>query len=120
MNPEALVIEDDTAQSQIFCKAVEQAGYRYRCFSDGLEALEYLKEHQPALVVLDLHLPGMSGEDIAREIRTLPHLTGTRVILATADPRLADLLQDVSDLVLLKPVSYTQLRDLAARLRKQA
>jgi hypothetical protein len=38
------------------------------------------------------------------------------VVIATADPQMADELQDRSDLVLLKPVSFNQLRDLAARL----
>ncbi len=116
MKPEALIIEDNPSQSQVFTKAMEQAGYQPHHIADGAEALAYLKTHQPALIVLDLHLPGLGGEEIARAIQALPHLAETRLILATADPRLAETLQSISDLVLIKPVSYRQLRDLAARL----
>ena len=117
MTPEALIVEDDPAQSTVFTKAVEQAGYQAHSIADGAAALAYLQTHQPALIVLDLHLPGLGGEHIARAIRGMAHLAATRLILATADPRLAETLHDVSDLVLIKPVSYRQLRDLAARLK---
>lgn len=116
MKPEALIVEDDKGQSLIFSKAVEEAGYTPRAFGNGAEAMDYLKTHAPALVVLDLHLPGLGGETIAQTMRVMPHLADTKLILATADPRLADTLQELSDLVLLKPVSFIQLRDLAARL----
>jgi hypothetical protein len=38
------------------------------------------------------------------------------VIIATADPRMAEVLQEEADLVLLKPIGFGQLRDLASRL----
>ena len=118
MNPEAVIVEDDAFQHEIFVKAVEEAGYQVRSFTDGAQAMTYLQDHAPALVVLDLHLPGLRGDEVARQMHALPHLTETRLILATADPRLAETLQDVSDLVLLKPVGFIQLRDMAARLRR--
>ncbi len=115
----ALIIEDDVFQSEIFTKAVEAAGFApVEVIDDGQAALDYLQEHSPALVVLDLHLPGALGDDILAYIRQAPHLAATRVILATGNPHMADPLQGQSDLVLLKPVSFTQLRDLAMRLRR--
>jgi CheY-like chemotaxis protein len=117
MKPEALIIEDDAGQREIFSAAVQQAGYNVTCLSDGAQALEYLKQHPVALVVLDLHLPGLGGEHIARSIRSMPHLKATRLILASADDRLAGMISELADLVLLKPISFIQLRDLATRLR---
>lgn len=114
MKPDALVVEDDPAQCEIFATAVEQAGYNVTCLTDGAAALEYLQHHTVALVVLDLHLPGLGGEHIARAVHGLKH---TRLILASADARLAESVSELTDLVLLKPVSYLQLRDMAARLR---
>lgn len=114
---EALIIEDDPAQCEIFTMAVRQAGYEVTCINDGDQGLEFLKTHSVRLIVLDLHLPGTGGEPIARAVRAMPHLTQTHIILATADSRTAETLQEISDLVLLKPVSYLQLRDLAARLK---
>ncbi len=75
-----------------------------------------IKEVVPEIIVLDLHLPEVMGTAILRRIRSDERLKDTLVILATADPRSADLVQDMADLVLLKPVSYNQLRDLARRL----
>jgi CheY-like chemotaxis protein len=117
MKPEALIIEDDAGQREIFSAAVQQAGYNVTCLSDGAQALEYLKQHTVALVVLDLHLPGLGGEHIARAMRSMPHLKATRLILASADDRLAGMISELADLVLLKPISFIQLRDLATRLR---
>jgi CheY-like chemotaxis protein len=69
------------------------------------------------VVVLDLHLPYLSGKELLYHIRADQRLGQTRVILATADSVLAESLQEEADLVLLKPISPSQLRDLAIRLR---
>ncbi len=115
----ALVVEDDAFQAEIFAKAVEAAGFApVETRLDGQEALAYLQQHTPMLVVLDLNLPGALGDDILAYIRGEPRLAETRVILATGNPHMADPLQGESDLVLLKPVSFSQLRDLALRLRR--
>ena len=66
--------------------------------------------------MLDLHLPHVSGPDILRHIRVDARLTETRVIVATAHARIAESIRREADLVLLKPISFSQLRDLAAIL----
>ncbi|MGC8857429.1 MAG: response regulator [Anaerolineae bacterium] len=117
MLPKAIILEDDAAQCEIFTAAVRKAGYEVLCFNDGEQGLEYLKTNTTDLIVLDLHLPGLGGEHIAHALRKLPHLSRARLILATADDRLADSLAELSDLILLKPVSYIQLCELAERLK---
>ncbi len=118
--PLALVVEDDVAQANIFRRAVEMAGYVVEHCDTGTAAREFLAANAPYLVILDLHVPGISGADLLAYIRQQPHLQATRVILATADPRLAEMLEAQSDLVLLKPVSFVQLRSLAERLKLAA
>jgi len=115
--PLALIIEDDRKQATIFDQALRMAEFETEIIRDGKAALERLAVTVPALVVLDLHLPYVSGDDILRQIRADERLAKTRVILATADPRMAEHLQEESDLALLKPISFGQLRDLAARFR---
>jgi len=115
--PLALIIEDDRKQATIFDQALRMADFETEIIQDGQVALERLGTIVPTLVVLDLHLPYVSGDDILRQIRADERLAETRVILATADPLMAELLQQESDLVLLKPISFGQLRDLAMRLR---
>jgi len=115
-NPFALIIEDDYDASLIFAEALQAAGFETEIIRSGDTALARLAATTPDAVVLDLHMPHVSGVDIMEQIRADERLAETQVIVATADPRLADTLQDDADLVLIKPISFSQLRDLAARL----
>ena len=116
-NPFALVIEDDQKLATIFAKALQMAEFETEIIQDGSLALTRLADTTPAVVVLDLHLPHVSGKDILHQIRTDERLIKTQVLVATADPLMAESLRDEADLVLLKPISFSQLRDLSARLR---
>jgi DNA-binding response OmpR family regulator len=115
--PLALVIEDDPRQATVFAQALRMAEFETEVIQDGQTALNRLGEVIPALVVLDLHLPKISGADIFQQIRADERLNQTRIMLATADPLLAETLRSKVDLVLLKPISFNQLRDLASRLQ---
>lgn len=119
-NPLALIIEDDPDAATIFSEALQAAGFETEIVRTGDKALKRLAVTTPDAVVLDLHLPHVSGIDILRQIRAEARLAKTRIIIATADPRMAELLRGQADLVLLKPISFSQLRDLAARLRPAA
>ena len=116
-NPLALIIEDDYDLSNIFAQALQETGYETQIVRNGKVALTWLSTETPAVVVLDLHLPRVAGEDILRHIRNDPRLAETQVIIATADARTGDALREEADLVLVKPISFSQLRDLAARLK---
>jgi DNA-binding response OmpR family regulator len=112
----ALIIEDDYDASIIFAKALEVIGFQTDIIRSGDLAVEKLKAIVPAVVVLDLHLPHVVGTDILRQIRDDERMLETRVIVASADPRMAELIQDLADLVLIKPTTFSQVRDLASRL----
>lgn len=112
----ALIVEDETDLAIIFSKALQEAGFETQIVRAGDTALMWLSSTTPQIVVLDLHLPRVSGEEVLDQIRADERLATTKVIIATADPRMAETLQDRADLVLLKPIGFSQLRDLAARL----
>jgi len=116
-NPLALIVEDDKKLATIFAEALHAANFETEIIQDGSTALERLAEIVPRIIVLDLHLPFVSGKDILHHIRADTRLSKTRVMLTTADPLMAETLRDVADLVLLKPISFSQLRDLALRMR---
>jgi two-component system response regulator AdeR len=111
-----LIIEDDDDLSVIFSEALQAAGFKTEIIQSGDQALARLAITTPEVVVLDLHLPRVAGMDILHQIRADARLAKTRVIVATAHPRMAESLRDEADLVLLKPISFSQLRDLAAIL----
>jgi CheY-like chemotaxis protein len=113
----ALVVEDDRDQAYIFAEALRAAGFEAEIVRDGKAALARLEATTPSLVVLDLHMPRVVGVDLLYYIRSDDRLAGTRVILATGDHQLAQSIQGEADVVLLKPVGFDQLRDLASRMR---
>jgi DNA-binding response OmpR family regulator len=115
-NLQALIIEDDKDAGIIFANALQEAGFESEIIQTGDTALARLADTTPGVVVLDLDLPRVSGAEVLRRIRADARLAGTRVIVATAHPDLAVGLEEKADLVLLKPISFIQLRDLATRL----
>lgn len=114
--PLAFIIEDDPQLSKIFTLTLSES-FEAETITDGTHALARLSQVVPHLVVLDINLPGASGADVLHFIRADSRLKSTRVMLATADSRQADELQDKADIILLKPISIKQLRDLAERLK---
>lgn len=115
--PLALIVEDEKDLSDIFVEALQHADFNTEAVRDGQSAVERLGEIVPDLVLLDLHLPNVAGTDILRQIRQDPRLDQTQVIVVTADARSAEFLRTDAELVLVKPVRFSQLRDLASRIR---
>ncbi|GAB4581465.1 MAG: hypothetical protein Fur0022_42120 [Anaerolineales bacterium] len=119
-SPLAFVIEDDKNLSFAYAEAIEEAGFKTEIFQDGREGLNNLKTATPAMIILDLNLPNVHGLEILKFIRSDERLRKSRVIITTADDRTAETLHGKADIVLVKPVGYGQLRDLAARLIRHA
>ena len=115
----AFVIEDDEAHANLFFEALERAGFEVEIIHDGKKALSRLADATPTVVVLDINLPYVSGVDILHYIRRDERLAKTHVIIASANSQIAATLHNEADLVLTKPISYLQLRDLAIRFRLQ-
>jgi DNA-binding response OmpR family regulator len=116
-NLTALVIEDDEAYASLFSEALQSAGFEVEIILDGKTAMYRLNDTTPMVVVLDINLPYVSGDKILHYIRGDKRLANTRVIIASANTLAAADLQNEADLVLVKPVSYEQLSNLAVRLQ---
>ncbi len=113
--PIAMVLEDNADQNLVFTMALNKAGFHTESFRNGMDAQKRLKEVVPHIVILDLHLPDIDGNVVLAQIRNDERLAKVNVILATADAVFAEALQSQAELVLLKPVSFSQLSDLAHR-----
>lgn len=79
-----LIIDDDVAIGNLEQEVLEREGYLVQRAYSGTEALLLLKEKKPDLILLDLMLPGMSGEDI------LPQIQGILVIVVSAKTAVED------------------------------
>jgi CheY-like chemotaxis protein len=110
-----MVIEDHEDLALVFNTALESAGFDTEVIMDGALAQERLQEVAPTLIILDLHMPNVSGETLLHQIKDDARLADSHVLIATADAALGDKLSSEVDLVLLKPISFTQLSMLAAR-----
>jgi PAS domain S-box-containing protein len=117
MNQTALIIEDDGDLAAIFAEALKSAGFEPEVIRDGAIAEKRIKEVVPQIVILDLHLPHIDGPTLLAQIRADATLKATIVIVATADALMGKRFNDSADIVLIKPISFVQLRDLSARLR---
>ncbi len=111
-----LIVEDDIELSDIFSTVLQANGAETLIVRDGNLALERIESMMPDAVILDMHLPNVSGAEILGQIRANPKLANVKVIVATADALLAQMSDKAADLVLLKPVSYMQLTSLVARV----
>jgi CheY-like chemotaxis protein len=117
LNPLALIIEDDATLAALYAEALRQVHFKSVIVSDGAAAMAQVTALAPALIVLDLHLPHVSGDEILHQIRQDKKLAKAHIVVTTADAVGAGAMQDEADLVLIKPISVVQLRDLARRIR---
>lgn len=118
--PLAIVIEDNPDQNLVFTMALNKAGFSTESIYNGTDARQRLKEVVPHIIILDVHLPDIDGNILLAEIRTDKRFADVNVVLATADAVYAEALQSQCELVLLKPVSFSQLSDLARRFYPQS
>ncbi|MFT3892955.1 MAG: response regulator [Anaerolineales bacterium] len=118
MSELALIIEDDEDLADIFAEALHGVGFEVERVFDGRLAQERLKgERIPFIILLDMHLPHVSGGDLLTIVKQDERFIDTTIIVTTADARMGDMYRDQADFVLIKPISFVQLRDLTARLK---
>lgn len=115
IKPLALIVEDDPQLNKLFGLTLQNDFDLVQLY-DGNDALRELERSAPALIALDMNLPGAPGAKILEYVRAHDRFSRTRVILVTADALQAAAMGDQADLVLLKPISPAQLRDLASRM----
>jgi DNA-binding response OmpR family regulator len=77
-----LVVDDDPTVSDVVCRYLERAGYDVTHAADGRSALTLYSRERPALVVLDLMLPGIDGMEVCRRLQETGD--GVPVIMLTA------------------------------------
>jgi DNA-binding response OmpR family regulator len=108
-NKTILVVDDEAKILDVVKSYLEKAGYKAVCAASGGDALRYYEKLAPALIILDLMLPDISGEDICREVR---RRSRTPIIMLTAKIEDADVIKGLglgADDYLTKPFSPGQL-----------
>jgi two-component system response regulator RegX3 len=109
-----LVVEDEEALADTIRYGLEREGFRVSVASDGRAALERFRADRPALVILDLMLPELSGLDVCRAIRAE---SDAPIVIVTAKDAEADKVAGLelgADDYVTKPFSV---RELVSRVR---
>jgi len=113
-----VMIEDDEGHARLIEKNIRRAGILNEIvhFTDGTRALDYLFNHEkgptlggPALVLLDLNLPDMNGNDILAKIKSAPALRRTPVVVLTTTDDNVEIERSYdlgANIYITKPVNY--------------
>jgi len=117
--PTLLVVEDDQALREFYKATLRYAGYAVVAVEDGLDALRWLEQHIPALIVLDLALVRLSGRDLQRELRAHAETRDIPIVVVTGDDT-SDLNESELACVLHKPVTGGALAEVVERCLKKA
>jgi CheY-like chemotaxis protein len=81
-----LLVEDDFDVREALVETLREIGYNVDAAADGAQALEYLRDGgRPALILLDLMMPRMSGSEFRRVQKVDPALRDLPVVLLSAD-----------------------------------
>jgi CheY-like chemotaxis protein len=117
--PHILVVDDSHDFADFLAQILGAWGFQPLVAYDGPSAVEAALSQGPDAILLDIALPGLDGDEVARRLRRHPGLEKTLLVAVTAcveyeDPRRA--LADGFDHLLLKPIDLKELRRLLAAL----
>lgn len=121
MSNKILVVDDDDALREMVGLVLNAAGYHTVFAADGLSAVDVFKSEEPDLVLLDIMLPGQSGIEVCKQIRSL---SGTPIVMLTAKGDTEDVVHGLeagADDYVVKPHNGAELlARIKARLRPVA
>jgi CheY-like chemotaxis protein len=107
MSSRILVVEDNEMNMQLFEYLLEESGFEIVKATSGEEALRLAGEANPDLILMDIHLPGMDGLSVVRELKSGGKLGGVPILALTAHAMRGDrdrFLQAGCDGYISKPI----------------
>jgi two-component system alkaline phosphatase synthesis response regulator PhoP len=117
MNKTILIVDDEKDIVELVAYNLSREGYQIAKAYDGYQALQSIRDNQPALVILDLMLPGINGFEVCRMIRKKPETEDLPIIMVTAKTDSVDKIMGLeigADDYITKPFNV---RELLARVR---
>jgi CheY-like chemotaxis protein/class 3 adenylate cyclase len=118
-----LVVEDNALNRKLVRDVLQSQGYTVLETDTAEEGLEIARARQPALILMDIQLPGMDGATATRVLRGDPTTRGIRVIAVTASvlpSATAEMLSAGFDAVQMKPISVAGLLEEVRRVLDHA
>ncbi|MEP3055283.1 phosphate regulon transcriptional regulator PhoB [Ascidiaceihabitans sp.] len=119
VQPRVLVVEDEPAQREVLAYNLEAEGFAVSRAENGEEALLFVEEDAPDVIVLDWMMPQLSGIEVCRRLKIKPETRGIPVIMLSARSEEVDRVRGLetgADDYVIKPYSVIE---LMARVRAQ-
>ena len=119
-----LLVADDEPNIVISLEyLMKREGYEVLVATDGDQALETIQREQPALVLLDVLMPGKTGFEVCQAVRADPALAGVRILMLTAKGRDTDISKGLAlgaNAYMIKPFSTRELVQKVAEMLEGA
>ena len=113
-NTTAWIVDDEPVNRILACAFLRHMGWTTREFGSGQETLDAAAAGCPALMIVDVSMPNMSGPELVRRLRQLPASRNTRFVAYTAhclSDEIDHMKQAGFEHVLTKPVSFQHMRN---------
>lgn len=108
-----LLVEDDTDLARLYRGVLRMAGFEALHVADGWSALRAIEEEPPDLIVLDIHLPGLRGDELLSELSERPETGQIPAIVVTGSD--LDLAVAQAKQILRKPCAPERLVSVVER-----
>lgn len=111
MSNPILIVEDNDDLSLLFKLVLESVGYQVSTVDNGYDALKYVAQTQPQLVLMDIMMPEINGLQVAENIKQQQNNRALPILLVSAVDRLKDeqLAKSKADGILYKPFNLDEL-----------
>jgi two-component system cell cycle response regulator DivK len=114
-----LIVEDNQKNMKLVRDVLQAKGYGTLEAASGETAVQFAKQHQPDLVLMDIQLPGISGIEALKQLRADPQTAGIPVAALTASVTSADrsaIKEAGFDAFISKPINLKEFLDTVKRL----
>lgn len=115
-----LIVEDNPELSSVFSDLLTDNQFEVRVAMNGLGAVDTLNDFSPDIILLDVHMPILSGLEVLTYTRENPALDHTRIIMMTGDFRIEQMPEArLVDRFLVKPVHLADVLTLTRQLASE-
>lgn len=114
-----LIVDDERPLRMLISGTLEIGDYEIFEADNGIDALELIKKEMPDLVILDVMMPGMTGYEVCKRIKTNPDLANIKVLILTAKGQQSDkeaAWEAMADFYLAKPFSPLNLLNMVGEI----
>jgi CheY-like chemotaxis protein len=117
-HPLVMVVDDSATSISLYQYSLENLLIQFVSFQSPLIALDYLKQHKPDLIFLDIVMPVMDGLTFLKRLRELPEHKNTAVVMVTSKNYAQDRVMAKHRGALefmIKPLRFQEIRDLVSK-----